>query len=191
MNNRLKKENGKPINVKTIKFNGIAVDIVAKSDFAAIIGMSHRKVEDWIVRGIILPPTFKDTTNSVKDWEGNSVPRKYYTYLEAVSLRRLLKDKVFAQRKPIPPDLIEEIHSSMEHIRSNLKVLGEDVLNHPITLEFGNFAELRDWMDAVLEEAYKKHIDESGVLDVNEICKDIYKAGDKLIKIGGCKEDGE
>lgn len=188
-NNQLKKENGKPINVKRINLNGVNIDIVAKSDFAAIIGMSQRKAEDWIAKGIILQPTFKDTKNPVKNWEGKDVPRKYYSYLEAIGLRRILKDKVFAQRKPIPNDLIEEIHASMMYIRNSLKNTDPEVMEYPITLEFNGFKELRDWMDAVISDGFKNHILEDGTLDVSEICKNIYKSGDRLIKSGGQKED--
>lgn len=190
-NNQLKKENGKPINVKRINLNGVNIDIVAKSDFAAIIGMSQRKVEDWIAKGIILQPTFKDTKNPVKNWEGKDVPRKYYSYLEAIGLRRILKDRVFAQRKPIPNDLIEEIHASMMYIRNNLKNSDPEVMEYPITFEFGGFTDFRDWMDAAIADGFKNHVSEDGSLDVNEICKSIYKTGDKLINKGGLKDGTE
>jgi len=163
--------------VKEVVLDGVKIKIVSKKAFADIIGFSFRKVEDWISKGIFLPPTFKDDSHCVVNWKKEKVSKKYYSYLEAVAVRSLLKGKVFGRRREIKKEFIDEIHSVMLNIRNNLKNYDVSVFNYPIVLEFKNSSDFIEWF----EKFYSQSVNSAGIIDIEVLASNIYRAGNKFI----------
>lgn len=167
----------KEYGIKTVEYNGLKVEIVSKAGFAKVVGMTARKVEDWVGRGIFLPPTFKDEANPITDWNGEKVPRKYYMYREAVAVRAVIRGHEFKRRKVIPEELIERIHGAMEYARQELLNTDKSILDYPLFLEFRNGKDFEAWFKHLCE----KHSDELGAIDFSEVSGEVYKAGDRLL----------
>lgn len=139
---------------------------------ARILGMKPRKLENWIAAGIIYPPTFIDKENTVNNWKGEEIPRKYYSYKEVVAIRTLMKGRVFARRKVIPEEFIDKVHSTMERIRNQLKDADIALMDYPLILEFENQKDAFKYLCKFLKKE-----------EAENLVKSLYLKGNKILEV--------
>lgn len=152
---------------RLVNINGVKLTVLSRSEFAKQIGVTSRCFLDWVERGIIPPPTLKDSSNPVRNWNGEDCARKFYLQIEAFAVRAIKRDYVFGQRREIVQEFVDRIQEAIKDIRDKVKRGDISLMRYPLILEFKDFSDFHEWFQKYRE-----------VENASEI---IYKEGDKLI----------
>lgn len=132
---------------REIVFNGLKVRIVSRTQLARYLGFSIQKLTDWESRGYILPPALVDSVNTVNDWNGNEISRKFYLFKEAQAIRILMRGYKFGKRIVVAEEFIERVLEKMQKIREELESGSCTMIDYALVLEFSGYNDLKSYLE--------------------------------------------
>lgn len=157
---------------KEIVFNGLKLKIVSRGQFAKYLGFTVSRFARWERAGIFPPPTLVDNQNTVRNWNGEEVSRKFYLLKEAQLVRAILRGYKLGRRIKISDELKERVSYGIERLRAELEEGTSVFADYNIVLEFENYGDLKKYLEIKLKNME---------VDIDKLALSIYQDGDKLL----------